>query len=119
MRQLDGYLEQVRAHSNLSGRKSIYVICFEKALRQFVDVQREKPRVLVATGNSQTLQRMSFASEDEIWRRGCKDAETEALTKLRQQCGEREFVQTNTDCAQAAGEARVYTAQVGGECRGR
>jgi hypothetical protein len=119
LRQLSGYLEQVRSQSNLSGRKGIYLLCVEKGLRQFVDARREKPTAVVASGSSQALQRMSFASEDEIWHRGCQDAESDAVSKLKQRCGERTFVTTSSECAQASGNVRTYTTQVSGECRGR
>ncbi len=119
LRQLDGFFDQARNHGSLSGRKSIYVLCVEKALRQFVDVRREKPVALVDVGSSQALRRLSFATEDEIWRRGCKQAESDALSKLQLRCGDRTFVQTNSDCAQGAGDVRTYTAQVSGECRAR
>ena len=119
MRQLDGFFDQVRNHGSLSGRKSIYVLCVEKALRQFVEVRREKPLAVVGVGSSQSLRRLSFGSEDEIWRRGCQQAESDAMSKLQLRCGDRTFVQTNSDCAQGAGEVRTYTAQVSGECRAR
>ena len=117
LRQLDGYLDKARNGGALSGKKSIYVLCVEKAVRQFVEVQREKPQVVAANGNSEPLQRSAFGSEDEIWRRGCQQAEADALAKLRQRCGDRTFVETSSDCAQGAGGVRTYTNQVSGECR--
>jgi hypothetical protein len=117
LRQLDGYFEQVRNHGGLSGKKSIYVLCVEKAVRQFVELRREKPQMLVANGNSEPLQRSAFNSEDEIWRRGCSQAESDALDKLRRSCGDRTFVESSSDCPQGAGNVRTYTNQVSGECR--
>jgi hypothetical protein len=117
LRQLDGFFEQVRSHGGLSGKKSMYLLCVEKSVRQFVEVQREKPRMLVASGNSTPLQRSAFGSDDEIWRRGCQLAESDALTKLKSLCGDRVFVETNSDCAQESGPVRTYTNQVSGQCR--
>src|SRR4051794_34302418 len=37
MRQLDGVFDQIRNRGGLSGLKAIYVLCVEKALRQFVE----------------------------------------------------------------------------------
>ena len=51
LRLLDGYFEQVRSHSGLSGKKSMYLLCVEKSVKQFVEQQREKPRVLVASAD--------------------------------------------------------------------
>ena len=119
MRRLDGYLEKVRSQTSVSGKKAIYILCVEKAVRQFVEVRREQPRVLVATGSSHQLQRMSFGSEEEIWREGCRQAEADALEKLRARCGERNLVQTSSDCAQGTGSVRTYNAQVNAECRNR
>lgn len=115
VRQLDGYFEQVR--SRLSGKKAMYVLCVEKSVKQFVEAQREKPQVLVASGNSEPLQRSAFGSEDEIWRRGCQQAEADALTKLRARCGDRVFAETSSDCPQGGGAVRTYTNQVSGQCR--
>ena len=117
LRQLDGYFEQVRSHGGLSGKKSIYLLCVEKSVKQFVEQQREKPRLLVASGNSEPLQRSAFGSEDEIWRRGCQLAHADALAKLRSLCGDRVFAETSSDCAQETGAVRTYTNQVSGECR--
>ena len=117
MKKLDGYFEQVRNQGALSGKKSIYVLCVEKSIKQFVEARRVRPQVLSASGNSQPLQLSAFGSEDEIWRRGCSQAEADAMTKLRERCGERTFVQTNSDCAQMSGSVRTYTSQVSGECR--
>jgi hypothetical protein len=117
LRQLDGYFEQVRTRSALSGKKSMYVLCVEKAVRQFVEVQREKPQMLVASGSSTPLQRSTFGSDDEIWRRGCQQAESDALTKLKSLCGDRVFAETSSDCAQQTGPVRTYTNQVSGQCR--
>ena len=119
MRQLDGFFDEVRNHGSLSGKKTIYVLCVEKAVRQFVDSRREKPQPLVDSGSSELLQRASFASEEAIWRRGCEQAESDALSKLRERCGDRKFVETNSDCAQLTGSTRTYTVQVSGECRAR
>jgi hypothetical protein len=119
MRQLDGYFEQVRNHGGLSGKKSIYLLCVEKSVRQFVEAQREKPQVLVASGNSAPLQRSAFGSEDEIWHQGCRQAEADALTTLRSRCGDRVFAEKSSDCAQQTGAVRTYTNQVSGECRVR
>jgi len=46
-------------------------------------------------------------------------AEIDAAGQLRMRCGERTFVQTSSDCAQATGDVRTYSAQVSGECRFR
>ena len=117
LRQLDSYFEQVRSHSGLSGKKAMYVLCVEKSLRQFVELQREKPKVLVASGNSEPLQRSAFSSDDEIWRKGCQLAEADALVKLRSRCGDRVFAETSSDCPQGGGAVRTYTNQVSGQCR--
>lgn len=117
LRQVDGYFEEVRNHNGLSGKKAMYVLCVEKSLKQFVELQREKPQVLVASGNSEPLQRSAFASDDEIWRKGCLQAEADALTKLRSRCGDRVFAETNSDCPQGSGAVRTYTNQVSGQCR--
>ena len=117
MRQLDGYFDQVRNHTGLSGKKAIYLLCVEKAVKQFVELRREKPQPLAASGNSEPLQRSAFGSEDEIWRRGCQQAEADALAKLRLRCGDRTFAETSSDCPQGTGSVRTYTNQVNGECR--
>ena len=119
LRQLDGYFEDVRSHNGLSGKKAMYVLCVEKSLKQFVELQREKPQVLVASGNSEPLQRSAFASDDEIWRKGCLQAEADALTKLKSRCGDRVFAETSSDCPQGSGAVRTYTNQVSGQCRVR
>jgi hypothetical protein len=117
LRQLDGYFEQVRSHGGLSGKKSMYVLCVEKSVRQFVEVQREKPQMLVASGSSTPLQRSAFGSDDEMWHKGCQQAESDALTKLKSLCGDRVFAETSSDCAQETGPVRTYTNQVNGQCR--
>jgi hypothetical protein len=119
VKRLDEYFERVRNEGGLSGRKAIYVLCVEKALRQFVDAWREKPQPVSNSGVSQPLQRSGFVSEEDIWRAGCREAEQDAIAKLRARCGEREFVPVGTDCAQLSGSVRTYTAHVDGECRGR
>ena len=103
----------------MSGLKSIYVLCVEKSLRQFVDSWREKPQPVGEFGNSGPLQRSAFGSEEDIWRNGCREAEKDAISRLQTRCGEREFVAIGTDCAQLAGSVRTYTAHVEGECRGK
>ena len=117
VRQLDGYFEQVRSRNGLSGRKAMYLLCVEKSVKQFVEQQREKPQALMASGNSAPLQRSAFASDDEIWRKGCQLAEADALAKLRSRCGDRVFAETSSDCPQGDGAVRTYTNQVSGECR--
>lgn len=116
MKKLDGYFEQVRSQGAV-GKKAIYVLCVEKSMKQFVEARRERPQVLAATGNSPPLQQSAFASEEEIWKRGCQQAEADAMIKLKARCGDRTFVQTNSDCAQMAGSVRTYSSQVTGECR--
>jgi hypothetical protein len=118
-RQLDGFLDEVRNHGALSGKKTIYVLCVEKAVRQFIETRREKPQPLADSGSSQLLQRASFASEDDIWRHGCQQAESDALLKLQKRCGDRTFVETNSDCAQLSGSTRTYKVEVSGECRAK
>lgn len=117
LRELDGYFEQVRSRSGLSGKKAMYVLCVEKSVKQFVEQQREKPQVVTASGNSDPLQRSVFSSDDEIWRKGCQLAEADALTKLRSRCGDRVFAETSSDCPQGGGAVRTYTNQVTGVCR--
>ena len=117
MRQLDGFFDQVRNHGALTGIKSIYVLCVEKAVRQFVDLRREGPQAVADSGNSSPLERASFASDDEIWRSGCKQAESDAMSKLKSRCGDRKLIVTTSDCAQLTGAVRTYVAQVQGECR--
>lgn len=119
LRQLGEFFDQLRNEGGLSGRKEIYVLCVEKALRAFVDLQRERPQAVEGSGTSEPLQRSAFASEEEIWRRGCQRAQSDASSKLEAQCGERTFVVTGSDCAQRSGNVRTYTAQVQGECRGK
>ena len=116
IRKLDGYFDPVR-NSGLSGKKAIYVLCVEKAVKQFVELQREKPLTVAASGNSEPLQRAAFGSEDEIWRRGCQLAEADALAKLRLRCGDRILAETSSDCPQGTGAVRIYTSQVDAECR--
>ncbi len=119
MRRLEEFFGRLRSDSALSGRKSMYVLCVEKAVRQFVDAWREKPEPVSESGASSPLQRSAFASEEDIWKNGCRDAEKDAVSKLQSRCGEREFVALGTDCAQLSGDVRTYTAQVEGECRGK
>jgi hypothetical protein len=119
LRQLDGFFDQVRNHGALTGLKSIYVLCVEKTVRQFVDLRREGPQVVADSGSSNPLDRASFASDDEIWRSGCKQAESDAMSKLRSRCGDRKFVVATSDCAQLSGAVRTYVAQVQGECRAK
>jgi hypothetical protein len=117
MKKLDGYFEQVRNQGAQSGKKGIYLLCVEKSMKQFVEARRARPQAVNATGNSQPLQLSAFSSEEEIWRSGCKQAEVDAMAKLKDRCGDRTFVQTNSDCAQMAGAVRTYSSQVSGECR--
>jgi hypothetical protein len=117
MKKLDGYFEQVRNQGAQSGKKGIYLLCVEKSMKQFVEARRERPQVVSATGNSQPLQQSAFSSEEDIWRSGCKQAEADAMTKLKERCGDRTFVQTNSDCAQMSGAVRTYSSQMSGECR--
>jgi hypothetical protein len=117
MKKLDGYFEQVRNQGAQSGKKGIYLLCVEKSMKQFVEARRARPQAVNATGNSQPLQLSAFSSEEEIWRSGCKQAEADAMTKLKERCGDRTFVQTNSDCAQMAGAVRTYSSQMSGECR--
>ena len=119
MRQLDGSFDQLKNHGGLSGLKAIYVLCVEKALRQFVDMRREKPQAVVGSGSSNPLDRSAFASDEDIWRHGCQQAESDAVSKLQSRCGDRKFVVVTSDCAQHSGTVRTYIAQVDGECRGR
>lgn len=118
VKRLDEHFERVRSDGGLSGRKSIYVLCVEKAVRQFVDAWREKPQPVDASGVSSALQRSAFTSEEDIWRNGCREAEKDAVSRLQSRCGDREFVAVGTDCAQLSGAVRTYTAHVDGECRG-
>jgi hypothetical protein len=117
MRQLDGFFDQVRNHSALTGLKSIYLLCVEKAVRQYVDSRREGPQAVADSGSSSPMERASFASDDDIWRSGCKQAESDAASKLKSRCGDRKLVVTTSDCAQLTGAVRTYVAQVQGECR--
>jgi hypothetical protein len=117
LRQLDGFFDQVRNHGALTGLKSIYVLCVEKAVRQYVDLRREGPQAVADSGSSTPLNRASFASDDDIWRSGCKQAESDAVSKLKSRCGDRKFVVVTSDCAQLTGPVRTYAAQVQGECR--
>ena len=119
LRQLGGFFDQLRSEGGLSGRKAIYVFCVEKALRAFIDSQREKPQAVEDLGSSEPLQRSAFASEEEIWRRGCQQAQSDASSRLQARCGERAFAVIGSDCAQRSGNVRTYTAQVQGECRGK
>lgn len=118
-RQLDGFFDQVRNRGGLSGLKTIYVLCVEKALRQFVDMRRDKPQAVVGSGSSNPLDRASFASDEDIWRSGCEQAQGDAVAKLQSRCGDRKFIVVTSDCAQRSGSVRTYIAQVDGECRGK
>jgi len=119
LKQLDGYFDQVRKDGGLSGRKAIYILCVEKALRQFVDERRETPQAVVGSGSSNPLQRSSFSSEEDMWRNGCKQAQDDAVSKLQPRCGDRTFILVGSECAQLSGSVRTYTAEVQGECRGK
>jgi hypothetical protein len=119
MKHLEEFFDRVRNDGHLSGRKSIYVLCVEKALRQFVESRREQPQAVAGSGNSKSLQLSSFSSEEEIWRSGCRQAEDDAVSKLQSRCGDRTFVVVNSQCPQGSGSVRTYTAEVQGECRDR
>jgi hypothetical protein len=117
MKHLEEFFDRVRNDGHLSGRKSIYVLCVDKALRQFVEARREQPQALAGSGNSKPLQLSSFSSEEEIWRSGCRQAEDDAVSNLQSRCGDRTFVVVNSQCPQGSGSVRTYTAEVQGECR--
>ena len=114
--QLNGVFEPVRSAGALSPQQSIFLGCIEKSLRSFVDLQLAKPIPVTAPGNSQPLQRASFASETEIWHEGCEQARLDAVSRLRAECGKGEFVALVMECPQHDGNVRVYSAQVDGEC---
>jgi hypothetical protein len=117
VKRLSEFFDGVRNGGRLSGRKSIYVLCVEKAVRQFVESWRERPQAVAGFGNSQLLQLSSFSSEEAIWRSGCRQAEDDAVSRLQPRCGGRTLVVMNSECAQSVGSVRTYTAQVQGECR--
>jgi hypothetical protein len=117
VKRLSEFFDHARDDGRLSGRKSIYVLCVEKAVRQFVESWREQPLAVAGAGSSNLLQLSSFSSEEAIWRSGCQQAEDDAVSKLQPRCGGRTLVVVNSECAQSAGSLRTYTAQVQGECR--
>jgi hypothetical protein len=117
LKRLSESFDRVRNDGRLSGRKSIYVLCVEKALRQFVESRRAQPEPVAGSGNSGPLQVSSFRSEDEIWASGCRQAEDDAVSKLQTRCGDRTLAVVNSQCAQSFGTVRTYTAEVHGECR--
>ena len=114
--QLNGVFEPVRSAVTLSPQQSIFLGCIEKSLRSFVDLQLAKPIPVSAAGNSQPLQRQSFASEAEIWHEGCEQARLDAVSRLQAECGKGDFVALVMECPQHDGNVRVYSAQVDGEC---
>jgi len=117
LKRLSESFDRVRNDGRLSGRKSIYVLCVEKALRQFVESTRAQPDPVAGSGSSRPMQLSSFRSEDEIWGSGCRQAEDDAVSKLQARCGDRTLVVVNSQCAQSSGSVRTYTAEVQGECR--
>ncbi len=119
LKQLDGFFDRVRNDGGLSGRKAIYVICVAKAVRQFVDSQRDRPQAVDGTGSSSPLRLSAFTSEDEIWQKGCQQAQSDAVSKLQARCGDRTLAVISSECAQITGSVRTYLAEVNGECRGR
>ena len=119
LRQLGDFLDRVRQEGHLSGRKEMYVLCVEKAVRQFVEVRREKPQPVTGSGSSKPLQLSSFSSEEEIWRSGCQQAQEDAITRLQLRCADRTLVVVTSQCPQVSGTVRTYTAEVQGECRGK
>jgi len=119
LKQLDGFFERVRNDGSLSGRKAMYVLCVEKALRQFVDSQRDRPQPVEGSGSSTPLRRSTFASEEDIWHSGCQQAESDAVSRLQPRCGDRTLVVVSSECAQLTGSVRIYTAEINAECRGR
>ena len=58
--------------------KSIYVLCVDPALMQFVEATRARPEPLAGSGSSRPLQLSSFRSKEEIWGSGCRQAEDDA-----------------------------------------
>jgi len=117
LKRLGEAFDGLRNDGRLSGRKSIYLLCVEKALRQFVDTTRAQPEPVAGSGNSSTLQLSDFRTEEEIWSAGCRQAEDDAASKLQARCGDRTLVVVNSQCAQSFGSVRTYTAEVQGECR--
>jgi hypothetical protein len=117
VKKLDEFFDRVRDNGRLSGRKSIYVICVEKAMRQFVEIQRGRPQLMAGSGQSKPLQLSGFSSEEEIWRSGCRQAVEDAASRLQPRCGDRTFVVVSSECAQGSGSVRIYTAAVQVECR--
>jgi hypothetical protein len=47
------------------------------------------------------------------WRKGCQQAEADAVAKLRTHCGDRVFVETSNDCAQQTGRTVVRKVSSG------
>jgi len=119
LKQLDEFFERVRKSGTLTGRKAIYMLCVEKSLRQFVDLQRDRPQPVDGTGSSSPLRRSTFKSEEDIWHSGCQQAESDAVSRLQALCGERTLVVLSSECAQLTGSIRTYLAQINGECRGK
>jgi len=110
---LNRVFDPIRSAGGLSPQMSLYVSCMEKALRQLLD----RPRPVNGVGTSRPLWAGGAASEQEMWSRGCQEAEQAAIAKLRVYCSERIFVPTITECTRGNGNPRAYTAQVTGECR--
>jgi len=119
-KDLGAVIDKVKSDAGLAEVTKSYVDCVSNNLQRFLDREERRPRPVSKTGQSETLVRADYASDLDIRKVGCGEAESYAMQQLKSECGDRYVAVTgNPRCSGTTGGLRTFVATVDGECRVR
>ena len=117
-KNLIGVYEQLKGDPNIAGVADSYVRCVTDNLQKFLDREAKKPRPVSREGQSNSLLRSAFDSDEAIRKAGCSEAEADARRKLDDDCRPRlTSILRTLSCSSTSGSPRTYTLRVDAECR--
>ena len=117
-KDLGGAIAQVKNDSNLAAVTKIYVDCVSDNLQRFLDREERKAKPISRTGQSASLLRSAFVSDEDMRSAGCGEAEEDARRKLKADCGSRVLaLVSDASCSSTSGSPRTFRVRLDGECR--
>lgn len=122
-KDLIGFLSVNKNDSNVTPLMEAFYGCVFKLTLIFLDQHNSQPYPISEIGNSQTLMRSSYPSDEAMMTSGCKQAEEEAIKSLSGKCGDRLFIANGTSskstCTKSGNSPGIYSVNIQGECRTR
>ncbi|MFB0600652.1 hypothetical protein ACETWI_21265, partial [Aeromonas hydrophila] len=95
-KDIAGALGQVKNDSNLAPVYRIYIDCVKDSIQQFLEKEIMAPQEISISGHSTPLLRSDYASDEEIWKVGCDEAELDAKTKITDHCPSGQYIANST-----------------------